>query len=106
VHRRELRATISKLLRLYGKVGCRPESRKAAQKNGDMDEPIAAGSSPVLDPWDVVKLARDPGRPFTLDYINMMLTDFFELRGDRQFGDDPAIVGGVGFLDGRPIVIV
>ena len=39
-------------------------------------------------------------------YINMMLTDFFELRGDRQFGDDPAIVGGVGSFDGRPIVIL
>jgi acetyl-CoA carboxylase carboxyl transferase alpha subunit len=106
VHRRELRGTLAKLLRLYGKAGCRPDFRKAAHPDVEGDEPLEVAHSTAVDPWEVVKLARDPSRPFTLDYISMMLTDFFELRGDRQFGDDPAIVGGVGSFDGRPIVIL
>jgi acetyl-CoA carboxylase carboxyl transferase subunit alpha len=56
--------------------------------------------------WRRVQLARHPQRPRTLDLVPLIFTDFFELRGDRAFGDDPAIVGGLGRLDGQPIVVL
>ena len=59
-----------------------------------------------LTPWDNVLLARHPERPYTLDYFGQLLSDFVELHGDRRFGDDPAIVAGVGLLDSRPVVVV
>ena len=59
-----------------------------------------------LTPWQVAQLARHPGRPYALDYIEDMLTDFEELHGDRHYGDDPAIIGGMGRLDGRPVMVI
>jgi len=59
-----------------------------------------------LSPWQVVQLSRHPARPYTLDYVEQLLTDFVELRGDRLYGDDPAIVGGLGRFDGRPVVVL
>jgi len=59
-----------------------------------------------LSPWQRVQLARHPDRPYTLDYINRMTTDFTELHGDRCFGDDPAVVGGLAKLEGRSVVVV
>ncbi|MBK8480050.1 MAG: acetyl-CoA carboxylase carboxyltransferase subunit alpha [Proteobacteria bacterium] len=59
-----------------------------------------------LSAWQVVQLSRHPARPYTLDYAELLLTDFFELRGDRLYGDDPAIVGGLGRLDGRPVTLL
>lgn len=58
-----------------------------------------------LTRWQRVQLARHPQRPYTLDYIEYMTTDFIELHGDRAFADDPALVGGIAKLDGRPVVI-
>ncbi|MGH8398956.1 MAG: acetyl-CoA carboxylase carboxyl transferase subunit alpha, partial [Gammaproteobacteria bacterium] len=59
-----------------------------------------------LSAWQVAQLARHPLRPYTLDYISKIFTDFEELHGDRAFGDDSAIVSGVARLDGRPVVII
>jgi acetyl-CoA carboxylase carboxyl transferase subunit alpha len=59
-----------------------------------------------LTPMQRVQVARHPRRPYTLDYINTLFTDFIELKGDRLYRDDPAIVGGWARLDGRPVVIV
>jgi acetyl-CoA carboxylase carboxyl transferase subunit alpha len=59
-----------------------------------------------LSSWQRVQLARQPGRPTTLEYIEGMCTEFVELHGDRNFRDDPAIVGGIGLLDGRPVTII
>jgi acetyl-CoA carboxylase carboxyl transferase subunit alpha len=56
--------------------------------------------------WQKVQVARHPQRPYTLDYIDMMLTDFIELHGDRQYRDDPAIVAGPARIDGRPIMLI
>jgi acetyl-CoA carboxylase carboxyl transferase subunit alpha len=53
-----------------------------------------------------VELARHPERPYALDYIHRIFDNFIELHGDRYFGDDPAIIGGLGFLDGRPVTIL
>ncbi|MGQ9732026.1 MAG: acetyl-CoA carboxylase carboxyl transferase subunit alpha, partial [Candidatus Zipacnadales bacterium] len=56
--------------------------------------------------WDRVQLARHPKRPYTLDYIELIMDEFFELHGDRRYGDDPAIVAGLGYLDGRPVALI
>ncbi len=59
-----------------------------------------------LNAWQVSQLARHPQRPYTMDYIERILTDFEELHGDRHFADDPALVGGMGRLDGRPVMVI
>jgi acetyl-CoA carboxylase carboxyl transferase subunit alpha len=59
-----------------------------------------------LQPWQIVQLARHPQRPYTLDYVKGMFTDWEELHGDRHYQDDPAIVGGLARLEGRPCVVV
>ena len=59
-----------------------------------------------LSAWQVTQLARHPQRPYTNDYLAKIFTDFQELSGDRMYGDDPAIVGGLARLDGRPVMIV
>ncbi len=56
--------------------------------------------------WKRVELARHPDRPYALDYISRIFDGFIELHGDRFFGDDAAIVGGLGFLEGRPVTII
>lgn len=57
-------------------------------------------------PWDRVKIARHPKRPHTLDYINDLTTNFVELHGDRAFGDDEAIIGGVATFRGRTVMVI
>jgi acetyl-CoA carboxylase carboxyl transferase subunit alpha len=59
-----------------------------------------------LSAWQRVQLARHPRRPYTLDLLRLVTEDFVELHGDRLFGDDHAIVGGLARLDGRPLVVV
>jgi len=59
-----------------------------------------------LTRWQRVQLSRHPKRPYTLDYINMMTTEFVELHGDRSFADDKAMVGGFARIDGEPVMIV
>jgi len=60
----------------------------------------------ALTPWQVSQLARYPQRPYTLDYIEHLFTDFEELHGDRRYADDHAIVGGIGRLTGRPVMVI
>jgi acetyl-CoA carboxylase carboxyl transferase subunit alpha len=64
------------------------------------------GPVPEKTPWQRVQNARHPKRPHTLDYVQRILTDFQEIHGDRLFGDDPAIVCGMGRLDGQPVLLV
>jgi len=59
-----------------------------------------------LTPWQVSQLARHPARPYTNDYIRVICDQFQELAGDRAYADDAAIVGGLGRIDGRPVVII
>lgn len=59
-----------------------------------------------LTAWDIVKVARHPHRPYTSDYISRVFTEFDELHGDRHFGDDAAIIGGVARLDGKPVMVI
>ncbi len=60
----------------------------------------------TLKPWQKTLIARHPERPYTLDYINLITSDFIELHGDRRFSDDPAIVGGVAKINDVPVIIV
>lgn len=59
-----------------------------------------------LTPWDIVRVARHPQRPYTVDYITRIFDDFDELHGDRQFADDAAIVGGLARLQGEPVMVI
>src|SRR5579862_2983375 len=63
-------------------------------------------SGPNQDAWDRVLLARHPQRPYTLDYIHLLFTDFLELHGDRRFADDAALVAGFAQFEDRPVVVV
>ena len=59
-----------------------------------------------LTTWQRIQIARHPGRPYTMDYINGIMTDFKELHGDRRFADDPAIVSGMATIDGRKVMLI
>ena len=59
-----------------------------------------------LSPWQIARVARHESRPYTLDYLTMISPDFQELHGDRMYADDPAIIGGVGRIDGRPVMFI
>ncbi len=59
-----------------------------------------------LSPWQISQVARHPQRPYTLDYIAALFTDFEELHGDRHFADDPAIVGGLARFNGQPVMVI
>lgn len=59
-----------------------------------------------LTPWQKVQLARHPNRPYTMDYIERLFTDFLEFHGDRRFADDPAIVGGFAKFEGAPVMVI
>ena len=78
------------------------EIRTLRQKSDKLTEKIFGS----LTPWQIVKVARHPMRPYSLDYIARMFDDFDELHGDRQFGDDQAIIGGLARLEGRPIMVI
>lgn len=72
-----------------------------------MESEVEAGGPPgEKTPWQRVQNARHPKRPHTLDYVQRILTDFQEIHGDRLFGDDPAIVCGMGRLDGEHVLLV
>lgn len=59
-----------------------------------------------LGPWQITQIARHPLRPYTADYLSLIAPDFQELHGDRMFADDPAIIGGIGRIDGRPVMFI
>ena len=59
-----------------------------------------------MEPWDRVQVARHPQRPTTLDYINNLFEDFIQFHGDRTYGDDAAIVGGIALFEATPITII
>jgi acetyl-CoA carboxylase carboxyl transferase subunit alpha len=59
-----------------------------------------------LSPWQVAQVARHPQRPYTLDYVGALFTDFEELHGDRSFSDDPSMVGGLARFNGQPVMVI
>ena len=92
-------------LQLVGKssdVNIADEIAKLREKSTKLTEAIYS----KLTAWDIVKVARHPHRPYTSDYISRVFTEFDELHGDRHFGDDAAIIGGVARLDGKPVMVI
>src|ERR1700677_5021917 len=79
-----------------------PELRRLEDKAGRLARELFA----ELTPWQKVQLSRHPNRPYTLDYVSRIVDDFVELHGDRTFGDDAAIVAGLGSLAGRSVAVV
>ena len=78
------------------------EVSKLHEKSRKLTESIYS----KLTAWQVVQVARHPHRPYTLDYIQRIFTDWEEMHGDRHFGDDSAIVGGVARLNGKPVMVI
>lgn len=83
-------------------VNIADEIAKLREKSTKLTETIYS----KLTAWDIVKVARHPHRPYTSDYISRVFTEFDELHGDRHFGDDAAIIGGVARLDGKPVMVI
>ncbi|WP_126425521.1 acetyl-CoA carboxylase carboxyl transferase subunit alpha [Brevibacillus marinus] len=100
----ELQEKIKELRRFTEEKGIdfSDEVARLEQKAKDLAEQIYGN----LTPWQRVQIARHAERPTTLDYIGMIFTDFLELHGDRLYGDDPAIVGGIAKLDGLPVTVI
>ncbi|WP_290796096.1 acetyl-CoA carboxylase carboxyl transferase subunit alpha [Halomonas sp.] len=100
----ELQAKIEEL-RLVGndsQVSLSDEIERLEEKSRKLSESIFKD----LSPWQVSQLSRHPQRPYTLDYLEHVFTDFDEIHGDRHFADDAAIVGGVARLDDRPVMVI
>ncbi len=100
----ELEAKIEEL-RYVGddsEININEEISRLQEKSRSLTESIFS----KLSAWQISQLARHPQRPYTLDYIEKIFTDFEELHGDRAFADDPAIVGGVARLEGEPVMVI
>jgi len=100
----ELEAKIEEL-QLVGndnELNIADEIKKLRGKSRKLTENIFSG----LSSWQIVQVARHPLRPYTKDYIPKLFTEFEELHGDRHFGDDKAIIGGVARLDGKPVMVI
>ncbi|OGW22621.1 MAG: acetyl-CoA carboxylase carboxyltransferase subunit alpha [Nitrospirae bacterium GWB2_47_37] len=100
----ELETKIEELRKLSDgtEIDIASEIKRLEKKAKDLRSEIFSN----LTPWQKTLIARHPERPYTLDYIGIIAEDFIELHGDRRFGDDPAIVGGVGKINGVPMVII
>jgi acetyl-CoA carboxylase carboxyl transferase subunit beta len=101
VQRENLRQVLTKLLRLHaaGSVTQLPSGRGAEMIT-------SPGEVPRRPAWEVVKLARDIGRPTTLDYAGLIFDDFLELQGDRLYADNSSIIGGPAMLAGLPVMLI
>ncbi|MEY4640279.1 MAG: hypothetical protein RLZZ227_273 [Pseudomonadota bacterium] len=100
----ELQAKIDEL-RLVGsdnKLNISDEITKLQDKSLKLTEKIFS----ALTPWQISLMARHPQRPYTEDYIRLMFDDFDELHGDRMFADDAALICGVAYLDGTPVMVI
>ena len=100
----ELEAKIEEL-RFVGsdsEINISDEITRLQGKSKELTKSIFAN----LNPWQVSQMSRHPQRPYTLDYIERIFTDFEELHGDRAFADDQALVGGVARLDGKPVMVI
>lgn len=100
----ELVAKIEEL-RLVGhdnEINIQEEIERLEKKSRALTESVFAG----LSPWQISQLSRHPQRPYLLDYIRRLFDEFHELHGDRAYADDPAIVGGLARLEGRPVMVI
>jgi len=100
----ELEKKISELKHLSsdGNLNLQSEVKKLESRLAHVKKETYA----QLTPWQRVQIARHPKRPYTLDYIRMIFTDFIELHGDRTFADDRALIGGFAKLDGQSFLVI
>src|SRR6267378_4545768 len=100
----ELEAKIEELkfLGADSSVNITEEIKRLQSKSRALTNSIFAN----LTPWQITQLARHPQRPYTLDYVSMIFTDWHELHGDRMYSDDLAIVGGLARLEGTPVMLI
>ena len=100
----ELEAKIKELRRVEfdNDINISDALEQLENKSRSLTESIFA----ELSDWQISQLSRHPGRPYTLDYIDLMFTEFFELHGDRAYADDPAIVCGLARLEGQPVILI
>lgn len=100
----ELEIKIEELKKLSdgGDIDLTQEIKRLNKKLKELKNEIFSN----LTPWQKTQLARHPERPYTLDYISMIFEDFIEFHGDRRFGDDPAIIAGVGKINGESFSLV
>ncbi|TNJ25967.1 acetyl-CoA carboxylase carboxyl transferase subunit alpha [Aeromonas sobria] len=101
----ELQAQIDELRHVSehnSAVDLNDDIRRLEKKNEELTKKIFSD----LGAWQVSQMARHPQRPYTLDYIEHIFTDFDELAGDRAYADDKAIVGGIARLDGEPVMVI
>jgi len=100
---------IQKLRRRIEEISALPDDaahRREIEKLKEKLERVSREIYGNLTPWQKTLVARHPARPYTLDYVQMLTTDFTELHGDRKFADDPAIVAGLASFRGLPVVVV
>lgn len=109
VKREDLKATLHQILKMHrvreGYANFDP------LRADDKYEPTElmkerASKAPIFSAWEKVKAARKVERPACVDYMDIIFDDFMEMHGDRQFRDDPAIVGGIAYLDGQPVTVI
>ena len=98
----ELENRISELRASENPQGARDEIGKLEERLRRLQQKVYGG----LTPWQRAQLARHPKRPHTLDFVRLLFEDFVELHGDRFFGDDKAIVGGLARFEGEPVVVI
>ena len=103
----ELQSKIDELIEMQDK-----EEGKKIDLSSEIDqlklktEELLKETYADLTPWQTSLVARHPQRPYMLDYVQMIFTDFHELHGDRAYADDPSIVGGLARLAGQPVVVI
>ena len=91
-----------RLLQADGTVDVNDEIAKLTKKSATLTKDLYA----KLTPWEISKVARHPQRPYTLDYIAALCTDFHEMHGDRAYADDPSIVGGLARFGGKSVMVI
>lgn len=108
VERKNLKKTLTQLLKLYTQVKGYADFAPSDADTAEPEEVAReqAMKSLPLSAWDKVKAARSVDRPSTTDYMDLIFDDFFELHGDRLFKDDHAVIGGVAYLDGQPVTVI
>ena len=108
VERKNLKKTLHHLIKLYTQVKGYAEFEASDADNAEPEEVAReqAMKALPLSAWDKVKAARSVDRPSTTDYMDIIFDDFFELHGDRFFGDDHAVIGGVAYLSGQPVTVI
>ena len=112
VRREDLKETLGKILEMHEgqSIDSTSENEKASYINKDEFSPKSdvahADINPYLTAWERVQLSRKTDRPSGSDYIEALFTDFMEFHGDRNYGDDRAVIGGIAKFHGRPVTVI